>query len=137
MSASPRPSPRTVTALLVVREHVIAPILAGVRSPLLGRKPARSTTTDRDDEALPIDTHTLVRGFAVTTRAAKTTTRRSKEASAMSEPTNSAPLDPASDDAFRIGSSLPQPLGAKNLSEHERAARLLGAHRQASQLFRR
>lgn len=36
----PPDAARTFTALLTLREHVIAPILAGVRSPRLGRKPA-------------------------------------------------------------------------------------------------
>jgi hypothetical protein len=36
----PPDAARTITALLALREHVIAPILAGVRSPRLGRKPA-------------------------------------------------------------------------------------------------
>ena len=30
---------RTIAALLTLRDHVIAPILAGVRSPRIGRKP--------------------------------------------------------------------------------------------------
>jgi hypothetical protein len=35
----PSPAARTITALLALREHVIAPILAGIRSPRMGRKP--------------------------------------------------------------------------------------------------
>jgi hypothetical protein len=54
----------------VLREHVIAPILAGVRSPRLGRKPACWTAVDRDYEALRIDMHTLFRDLALTTQAA-------------------------------------------------------------------
>ena len=41
---------RTITALLTLRDHVLAPILAGVRSPRMGRKPAHgplSTGTTR------------------------------------------------------------------------------------------
>ena len=38
----------------VLREHVIAPILAGVRSPRLGRKPATWTPVDRHYEQLRI-----------------------------------------------------------------------------------
>ena len=33
-------STRTISALLTLREHVIAPIIAGVRSPKLGRNPS-------------------------------------------------------------------------------------------------
>ena len=38
---------RAIAALFVLREHVIAPILAGVRSLRLGRKPATWTPVDR------------------------------------------------------------------------------------------
>lgn len=50
---------RTIAALLALRDHVIAPILAGVRSPRLGRKPTSWSTVDRDYEALRIDMQTL------------------------------------------------------------------------------
>jgi hypothetical protein len=50
---------RTITALLALRDHVIAPILAGVRSPRLGRKPSSWTRLDRDYETLRIDMQTL------------------------------------------------------------------------------
>ena len=36
----PPEAARTIAALLALRDHVIAPILAGVRSPRMGRKPA-------------------------------------------------------------------------------------------------
>ena len=48
----PRPGARTIAALLTLRDHVIAPILASVRSPRMGRKPKIWTTADRDYEAL-------------------------------------------------------------------------------------
>ena len=35
----PPDAARTIAALLTLRDHVIAPILAGVRSPRMGRKP--------------------------------------------------------------------------------------------------
>ena len=42
---------RTITALLALRDQVIAPILAGIRSPQRrGRKPASWTAVDRDYE---------------------------------------------------------------------------------------
>ena len=37
---------RTIAALLAIRDRVIGPILAGVRSPRPGRKPARWTLID-------------------------------------------------------------------------------------------
>ncbi|MFZ0160945.1 MAG: hypothetical protein WAL50_18085 [Kineosporiaceae bacterium] len=49
----------TIGALLALRDHVIAPILAGVRSPRLGRKPSTWTPVDRDYEILRIDMQTL------------------------------------------------------------------------------
>jgi DNA-binding transcriptional ArsR family regulator len=45
---------RAIAALLILRDHVIAPILAGVRSPRLGRKPATWTPADRHYEQLRI-----------------------------------------------------------------------------------
>lgn len=61
---------RTITALLVLRDQIIGPILAGVRSPRLGRKPAHWTAVDRDYEALRIGMETLFDDLALTTRAA-------------------------------------------------------------------
>jgi len=48
------PAARTIAALLTLRDQVIGPILAGVRSPRLGRKPAHWTAVDRDYETLRI-----------------------------------------------------------------------------------
>lgn len=48
----PLQAARTITALLTLREQVIAPILTGVRSPRRGRKPAHWSTIDRDYESL-------------------------------------------------------------------------------------
>ena len=45
---------RSIAALFILRDHVIAPILAGVRSPRLGRKPATWTPADRHYEQLRI-----------------------------------------------------------------------------------
>lgn len=66
----PDQAARTMTGLLVLREQVIAPILAGVRSPRLGRKPACWTAVDRDYETLRIGMQTLFEDLAITTRAA-------------------------------------------------------------------
>ncbi len=66
----PAHAARTITALLVLRDHVIAPILAGVRSPRLGRKPAHWTTIDRRYETLRIDMQNLFTDLAINTQAA-------------------------------------------------------------------
>jgi hypothetical protein len=55
----PAQAARTITALLTLRDHVIAPILAGVRSPRPGRKPAHWTAIDRSYESLRIGMQTL------------------------------------------------------------------------------
>jgi hypothetical protein len=49
----PPTAARTIAALLALRDQVIGPILAGVRSPRLGRKPAHWTAIDRDYETPP------------------------------------------------------------------------------------
>jgi hypothetical protein len=49
----------TIVALLTLRDHVIAPILAGIRSPRPGRQPTTWTPVDRDYETLRIDMQTL------------------------------------------------------------------------------
>jgi hypothetical protein len=65
----PQPA-RTITALLTLREQVIAPILAGVRSPHLGRKPNTWTPLDRDYETLRINMQTLFHDLGITTGTA-------------------------------------------------------------------
>jgi hypothetical protein len=55
----PGSSARTIAALLCLRDQVIAPILAGIRSPRQGRKPDHWTAVDRQYETLRIDMHTL------------------------------------------------------------------------------
>ena len=61
---------RTIAALLTLRDHVIAPILAGIRSPRMGRKPKTWTTVDRDYEALRIGMQALFRHVGIETRPA-------------------------------------------------------------------
>ena len=61
---------RTIAALLTLRDHVIAPILAGVRSPRMGRKPKIWTTADRDYETLRIGMQTLFRHVGIETQPA-------------------------------------------------------------------
>jgi hypothetical protein len=50
---------RTIAALLTLRDQVIAPILAGVRSPRMGCKPKIWTAIDRDYEQIRIHMQTL------------------------------------------------------------------------------
>ena len=66
----PPQAARTITGLLVLREQVIAPILAGVRSPRCSSKPAHWTLVDRDYEAIPTQMQNLFDYLAITTRAA-------------------------------------------------------------------
>jgi hypothetical protein len=65
----PTQAARTITALIVLRDQVIAPILAGVRSPRMGRKPAAWTAVDRDYEQLRIHMHTLFDHLGLTAGA--------------------------------------------------------------------
>jgi hypothetical protein len=44
----PPDAARTIAALLTLRDQVIAPIIAGVRSPRMGRKAMTWTPVDRD-----------------------------------------------------------------------------------------
>jgi hypothetical protein len=53
-----------------LRDHVIAPILAGIRSPRMGRKPTHWTRIDRDYEALRINMHALFHDLGITTGTA-------------------------------------------------------------------
>lgn len=66
----PNDAARTIAAMLALRDHVIAPILAGIRSPRPGRKPAAWTPVDRDYEQLRIDMHKLFHDLAINTPAA-------------------------------------------------------------------
>jgi hypothetical protein len=58
---------RTIAALLTLRDQAIAPIIAGVRSPRMGRKPAHWTRVDRDYERIRIDLQTLFSDLAIET----------------------------------------------------------------------
>jgi hypothetical protein len=48
-------------------DQVIAPLLAGIRTPRRGRPPATWTRIDRDYEALRVDMHTLFQDLGLTT----------------------------------------------------------------------
>src|SRR5882724_5554565 len=63
----PPPAARTISALLTLRDHVIAPILAGVRSPRMGRKPKIWTAVDRDYETLRIGMQALFHHIGIET----------------------------------------------------------------------
>jgi hypothetical protein len=67
---TPLPAARTIAALLTLRDQVISPILAGVRSPRPGRKPKHWTRIDRDYEQIRTDMQTLFHHLAITTPAA-------------------------------------------------------------------
>jgi hypothetical protein len=58
---------RTIAALLTLRDQVIAPILAAVRSPRMGRKPAHWTRVNRDYERIRIDIQTLFNDLDIET----------------------------------------------------------------------
>jgi hypothetical protein len=62
----PPAAARTIAALLALRDQVIGPILAGVRSPRLGRKPTHWTRVDRDYETLRIGMQTLFHDLGIT-----------------------------------------------------------------------
>jgi hypothetical protein len=62
----PPAAARTIAALLALRDQVIAPILAGVRSPHRGRKPAHWTRIDRDYETLRIGMQELFHNLGIT-----------------------------------------------------------------------
>ena len=66
----PPPAARTISALLTLRNHVIAPILAGIRSPRMGPKPRIWTAADRDYETLRIGMQTLFRHLGIETQPA-------------------------------------------------------------------
>jgi len=62
----PAEAARTIAAPLALRDQIIAPILAGVRSPRRGRKPATWTPIDRDYETLRIDMQALFHDLGIT-----------------------------------------------------------------------
>jgi len=66
----PGQAARTIAALLALRNHVIAPILAGVRRPGPGRPPKTHTRIDRDYEQLRNGMRTLFHDLAIDTAAA-------------------------------------------------------------------
>ena len=64
----PGPAARTIAALLALRDQVIAPILAGIRSPQRrGPKPASWTAVDCDYEKLRIGMQALFQHLGIHT----------------------------------------------------------------------
>src|SRR4029077_2525672 len=63
----PPTAPRTIAALLTLRDQIITPILAGVRSPRMRRKPTHWTRVDRDYERIRIHMQTLFNDLAIET----------------------------------------------------------------------
>lgn len=66
----PEKQARVIAALTVLREQVIGPILAGVKSPREGRKPNTWTKLDADYQDLRIGMQTLFQDLGTTTLAA-------------------------------------------------------------------
>jgi hypothetical protein len=66
----PADAARTIAVLLALRDQVIGPILAGVRSPRRGRKPAHWTAVDRDYETLRMGMRALFNDLGITAPAA-------------------------------------------------------------------
>ena len=73
---------RTITALLTLRDKVIAPLTAGIRIPRRGRPPNTWTKIDRHYETLRRQMQTLLNDLGITTKAtaASTTNCRSRPA---------------------------------------------------------
>jgi hypothetical protein len=65
---------RTIAALLTLRDKVIAPLIAGIRTPRQGRPPKNWTTIDRDYETLRRETQTLLNDLGIATKATATST---------------------------------------------------------------
>jgi hypothetical protein len=64
----PADAARTVTGLISLRDHVIAPVLAGVRKPV-GRRPSTYTPIDRDYDTLRAGVRTLFSDLKIGTAA--------------------------------------------------------------------
>src|SRR5205085_3396929 len=62
----PPDAARTMTALLVLRDHVIGPIMAGCRVPWRGRRPQRWTVVDSHYETIRRDMVALFKEIGIT-----------------------------------------------------------------------
>ena len=70
----PRDAARTIAAILAIRDHVIAPLIAGIRTPRRGRPPKHWTNIDRDYETLRLGMHSLLGHLGIATAATPKTT---------------------------------------------------------------
>jgi hypothetical protein len=71
----PETAARTIIALLTIRDKVIAPLAAGIRTTRQGRPPKNWTTIDRDYETLRRNMQTLLNHLGIATKAtARSTT---------------------------------------------------------------
>jgi hypothetical protein len=66
----PEDASRTIAGLQALRDHVLAPVLAGVRRPGPGRPPKTLTRIDRDYETLRSGMRTLLHDLGISTGAA-------------------------------------------------------------------
>jgi hypothetical protein len=66
----PGDAARTIAALLTVRDKVIAPLIAGIRTPRRGRPPKNWTNIDRDYETLRLHMKTLFNDLGIPTHTA-------------------------------------------------------------------
>jgi hypothetical protein len=66
----PEAAARTITALLTIRDKVIAPLIAGIRTPRRGWPPNHWSQIDRDYETLRLDMQALFRHLGIATHAA-------------------------------------------------------------------
>jgi hypothetical protein len=65
----PGDAARTIAAILTIRDHVIAPLIAGIRTPRRGRPPKQWTNIDRDYETLRLGMQTLLGHLGIDTAA--------------------------------------------------------------------
>jgi hypothetical protein len=70
----PEIAARTITALLTLRDKVIAPLVAGIRTPRRGRPPKNWTKIDRDYETLRREMLTLLTRLGIATKGTATST---------------------------------------------------------------
>jgi hypothetical protein len=70
----PGDAARTITALLTVRDKVIAPLITGIRTPRRGRPPKHWTNVDRDYETLRRNVQTLLNRLGIATNATAAST---------------------------------------------------------------
>ncbi len=70
----PEIAARTIAALLTLRDKVIGPLIAGIRTPRQGRPPKNWTTIDRDYETLRREMETLLDDLGIATKGTTTST---------------------------------------------------------------